>query len=105
MNSPSLLQLAWIRVKEHAAPVIAAVLIYGGIFQVISVLRYPLANGVVQLANVIIRKGFPDHLLLAEYGSIPWLFHAKFGALGAMLIAVGILVGLWVNARSQPSTR
>jgi len=78
-----------------------AALKYGGICQILSVLRYPLADSIVKLINAIIRRAFRERLLLGDFGPLPWAFHAKVVAEGVMVALVGMLIGLWALARSQ----
>jgi hypothetical protein len=94
---------AWSYVKEYAAAVMAAAVTFGGINQLLSIIKYPASNEVLRLLNAIIRRGFPGHLLLPDYGGpIPWPFHLRAAAVGVMLIAVGILIGLLANVRARP---
>ncbi len=98
-TSPSRVAMTYI--KEYGPAIIAAALLYGGIHQVISVLTQPIAIGIMHLINAVSRRTFRDITLLPEYGGIPWLFFTRVVASGVIVIVVGILVGLWANARSQ----
>jgi hypothetical protein len=96
------LRAAWGYVKEYAASVMAAALMFGGINQLLSALRYTAFFGGGRLINEVIRRAFPGRFLLPNYGGpIPWLFHLRTAALGIMLIAVGTLIGLLANIRNQ----
>jgi hypothetical protein len=101
MTSQSSLHVAMDYVKEYAAAIIAAALMYAGIHQVISVFSQPLAMGIIGLINAISRRGFHGVTLLPEFSGIPWLFFTRVLAIGVIVIVVGILVGLWANSRSQ----
>ena len=101
MTGSRLLQAGWVNIKEYAAEVMAGFLIYGGIYEVVSALKYRLADAILQLINAVIRRDFPDHFLLMGYGPLPWRFEAGYFAIAVMLIVAGILLGLWVNARSR----
>ncbi len=101
MTNASLLRNGWIRVKEYAPPVVAAALMYGGIHQILSALQYPLSNYAVKLINLILRQAFRDVMPLAAFGDIPWLYLAKTVAVGVIIAVVGMLIGLWVQSRSQ----
>ena len=93
--------VGWIYFKEYAPAAVAAALMYGGIQQIISVLKYLFTNGILQLINTVIRRGFRDRFPMPDYGRIPWLFHARVTGVGVIVIVLGIFVGLWANARSQ----
>jgi hypothetical protein len=101
MTNTSLLRNGWIQMKEYAPAVMAAALMYGGIHQILSAFQYPLSNYAVKLINLILRQTFREPMPLAEFGAIPWLFHAKIIAEGVIIAVVGMFIGLWVNARSQ----
>jgi hypothetical protein len=95
---------AWGYVKEYAAAVMAAALMFGGIHQLLSAVKYPISFGVLRFLNAIIRRGFPGHFPLPDYGgasTIPWLFHVRNAAVGIMLIIVGILIAVLANVRNQ----
>jgi hypothetical protein len=106
MTNANLLRNGWIQVKDYAPPVMAAAMMYGGIHQILSALQYPLSNYAVKLINLILRHTFRGPMPLAEFGAIPWLFHAKIVAEGVIIAVVGMFIGLWVQARSerQPTT-
>lgn len=102
MTRPTLLRTARKHVKEYAAAVIAANLIFGGVKGFISVLKYPLADGSLRLINAVILKGFRNRMPLSDpYGGLPWWFYVGYAAEGAIAITLGILVGLWANSREQ----
>jgi len=79
-------------VKEYAGAVVAACLMYGGILQFV----------LVRLVNAIIQTGFRDRMPLRDvyYGGPRWV-DTLFIAGGIIAITLGILVGLWVNSKSQ----
>lgn len=102
MTRSPLLNGAWTYVKEYAAAVIAAALMYAGIRQIISAVSFPVTDGVLQLVNAIIQRGFRDRMPLPDYyGEIPWLFPVRVAAVGVIAVVVGSFVGLWVNLRKQ----
>jgi hypothetical protein len=101
MTGSRLLQAGWVNIKEYAAEVMAGFLIYGGISQIISALKYRIASAVLLLINAVIRKDFPDQFLLTGYGPLPWRFEASYFAMAVIFIVGGILLGFRVNARGQ----
>jgi hypothetical protein len=101
MTSARLLNQGWIRAKTHAPGVVAAALMYGGIHQILSAIQYPLSNYVVKLVNLILRQAFRNMMPLTEFGTVPWLYHAKNASVGVIVTVVGMFIGLWVNGRRQ----
>jgi branched-subunit amino acid ABC-type transport system permease component len=106
MTQQPLLRVVWIYVKDYALVVISASLMYGGIHQIMSVvltLIYPIARTVPLLVDAIAHTEFQHIPPLASYYSDVrmWVSLAKIVAVGVIAIVVGILVGLWVNSRSQ----
>jgi hypothetical protein len=91
------LRVAMIRARQHAAAVTAATLIYAGIYQIISTLKYPIGRVILRLVNAVIVTGFRDRLLLQQYDSIPWQFRARTVAAAVIVIVLGVFLGLWVN--------
>jgi hypothetical protein len=98
MTRASRLRAGWIYVKQYGTAVVAAGLMYAGIYQIISALKYPIANGILKILNAILVRGFRDRMPLPEYGWIPWAFHARVVAMGVIVIVVGLFVGLWTNS-------
>jgi hypothetical protein len=89
-------------VKEYAGAVVAVGLIYGGILRFVAFLSRRLADGFVRLINAIIQTGFRDRMPLRDvYSGGPRWVEAPFVASGIIAITLGILVGLWVNSKSQ----
>ena len=103
MNQLTMMESVKKYVKEYAGAVVAAGLIYGGILQFVSVLSRRLADVLVRLVNAIIQTGFRDRMPLRDVysGGPPWWVQAPFIAEGIIAITLGILVGLWVNSKSQ----
>jgi len=101
MSKANLVRVGWARIKHQIPAVIAAALMYGGLNQMISTLRYPLTGAVLGLINFIIRTGFRNVFLLQNpYSGVPWTFHVRVAAVGVMVMTVGLLVGVWVNAKA-----
>ena len=100
MTKPNLLRAGWMLGKEHALAVMAAALMYGGIHQIISALKYPLTDLMLKVVNAILRRGLRD-VLPNYYGGIPWQYHAKVVAVGVIVLIVGIFIGLWVHAKNH----
>jgi hypothetical protein len=101
----SRLRAARAYINEYAGAVTAAALMYGGTYQIISVLKHPVAIGIMHLINAVIRRGARGVMPLPDYGGIPWLLFTKFAAIGAVVLVVGLLIGLGVNVRSQRELR
>jgi hypothetical protein len=100
MTKPNLLRAGRLHLKEYLPEVMAAALMYGGIHQVISALKYPLTDLTLKVANAILLKALRDTLPLPDYyGGIPWQYHAKVVAIGFIMVIVGMFVALWVDAR------
>lgn len=99
--SQSPLRIAMKRVKQHAAAVVTAALIFGGIYQIVSTLKYPIGAVILRLANAILEREFRDQSLLPQYGPMPWQVIAKAVAVAVILIVLGGFLGLWVTARSK----
>ncbi len=101
MTNAILLRTGWTRAKEYVPAVLAAALMYAGIYQILEALQYPLSNYIVKLVNLLLRQAFRDVMPLPERGAIPWIFHAKMVATGVIVTVVGMFIGLWVHARSR----
>ena len=97
----------WIKVKGQGLAVVAAVLMYGGLHQMLGALRCPLTGAVLSLINGIIRRGFPTVVPLSNgYIRVPvLLFDIRVFAVGLIVATVGLLVGLWVNIRAARTQR
>ena len=87
--------------KEYGGAAVAAALMYGGTYQIFSNLKDPIAIGIIRLINAIIRKAFRGVMPLPDYSGMPWLTFTGFAAVGVIVAVVGLLVGVWVNAKSQ----
>jgi len=102
--NPHRLSAAWGYVKEHAVGVMAAAVTFAGINQLLLIMKYPISSGMLRFLNAMIRRGFPGHFLLPDYGgtsAIPWLYHLRSAAVGIMLITIGILIAVLANARAH----
>ena len=100
MTDPGILRAGWSRVKVHLPSALSAALMFAGLRQITTVLAYPVAGAAVGLANILLRNGFRDVMPLGnDYVGLPWQFHARLGAEGVFVLAVGLLIGLWLNAR------
>jgi hypothetical protein len=87
--------------KQYCASVVSAALIYGGTNQIISNLRYLIANVLIKLFNAVIRKAFRDRLPLPEYGGF-WDAHmATFIAIGVIVVITGLFIAVWANVRNS----
>jgi hypothetical protein len=105
MSKPSLLRAGWTRIKEYLPPVIAAALMYEGIRQIIGVLRYVVTGLVLRGINAVISSGFRDRMPLQNYyDGAPWQFHVRVAAESVIVTVIGMFIGLWVNARTQPKS-
>ncbi|MGP0019674.1 MAG: hypothetical protein ACLPHP_13965 [Candidatus Sulfotelmatobacter sp.] len=99
MTGRHLIRNGWTRVKEFAPAAMAAALMYGGIHQIFSVLKQVLGIGIMRLINTATEMIFPGYYL-PRYGAIPWPMFARVAAVGVIIAAVGMFIGLWVQARS-----
>ena len=65
-------------------------------------LIYPLAAAALKFINFLIRRGFPDHLLLNDTFAVPpWRYQMKSMAGAVIVLVVGMFLGLWANIRTQ----
>src|SRR3984893_8101151 len=102
MTRPPLLRAARKYFKQYAGAVIAAQLMFVGVKSFISALNNPLADGLLRLINATIKQGFRGRMPLRDvHGGIPWGYHARIAAEGAIAIVLGGLLGLWVNSKEQ----
>ena len=99
--SGSPFHIALIHVRRRALAVMAASLIYAGLYQIVSTLKYPIGSLLLRLINTIIVLGFRDRLLLPDYGSMPWWIYARSLAMAIIAIVLGIFIGLWVSRRNR----
>ena len=108
MTNPSLVRIGCFRAKEYFLAVIAAWLMYGGVRQILGVLRFFITglilnsiNGVRLQARTL--QAFRGRLPLANPYSPgpPWQYQAKAIAIGVVVIALGMFVGLWAHIRTQ----
>lgn len=94
------------QLKRFFPAVLSAGLIYGGLHQIIGVLRYFVTDAILQFMNALIRKAFPDTFPLPDRYGAPWgwgafqVYQIKMAALGVIVVIVGILAGIWVRARA-----
>ena len=93
----------WARCKHQLLPVVAAFLLFVGIQQVLSAVRYPICGWIMSGINGLYVRAFRDTLPLPnEYqGGIPWLFHVRIAAAGVSVLVIGIFLGLWANSRAE----
>ncbi len=102
MTKKNLLRAGWVRVKEFLLAVMAAALMYGGLHQILGVLKYILSGLALGIINAGIRNNFHDSLTLSNpYTGIPWQYQARVAAVGATVMVVGMFLGLWAHARSH----
>lgn len=106
MSVTLIVRAAKVHVKEFAGPVIAAGLLYAGFKDIISSASYPLAGLILRAFNAIIRRGFPDRIVLANpYEGVPLWVHTRAISDGLIGVALGTLVGLWVYSASMKEKR
>ena len=102
MTETGLVRAGWVRVKEYLPAVMAAGLMYGGINQILSVLKYLLSGVALTGINEVIRLGFRDRVPLEnDYWAVPWTYHVRPIAGAIIVLVVGMFLGLWANARNQ----
>ena len=101
-----IMQAARVHVKEYAGAAIAAGLLEAGFKNIISSVSYPLAGLILGGFNAIIRRGFPDRLVLVNpYEGVPLWVHTRTISDGLIGVALGILVGLWVYSANVKEKR
>lgn len=99
MTSP--VEAGWKLVKRFFPSALAAGLMYGAIYQIIETVRYPIVKLAIGAINAFIRRNIPNTMEWANYGSMPIEFALKQTAIAVVVLYVGILIGLWVNLRSE----
>jgi hypothetical protein len=97
---------AWAYVKRRALATVSAVLIYGGIVQIVSAIQYSIGNAIMWVINLVIENAFRDRMLLAAppysiLGLRPSM--ARVIAIGVMVIVIGIFVSLLADLKGRPS--
>ena len=101
MTSNTLLQHGGWNAKKYLLAALTVAAMHTGLVQVLSDMAYPLTGFAFKAMNFIIRRGFPDHLLLNESYGPPWQYHVKIMAQGLTLFAVGMFLGLWAKLRAD----
>jgi len=96
-----LLSYGWKSAKKYLLVGLTVAVMRAGIVRVLSDAAYPLTGLVFKVINFIMRRGFPDHLLLNENYGPPWKYHAMTIAQGLVIFAVGMFLGLWANVRAE----
>ncbi|HUM05365.1 MAG TPA: hypothetical protein VLT90_07880 [Terriglobales bacterium] len=98
----TLIGFGWQNAKKYLPAALTIVAMRVGLLRVLSVATYSLAELLLKFMNFIIRRGFPDHLLLNEqvWGA-PWQFHVRNMAAGFFVLGIGMLLGLWTNLRGE----
>jgi hypothetical protein len=100
MSETGLILTGWHRAKEYFVAVIAAAVMYGGTHQIVEVLKYVATGMTIEGINAVIHQGFRNRLPLPNgYVGIPWQYHVKVAATGVIVAAVGVLFGVWADAR------
>jgi hypothetical protein len=66
VTSNTLLQHGWWNAKKYLLAALTVAAMHTGLVQVLSDMAYPLTGFAFKAMNFIIRRGFPDHLLLNE---------------------------------------
>ncbi len=93
------LQIAWLYFKPYWVAAVSVGLIYEGTHDIIWPLKYHFINAIARLANPVIEKYLPGHLILAQYGQMPWRFESSYYVVGVIFIVVGVFFGLWAKVR------
>lgn len=101
MKATTLIGLGWQSTKKYLLAACAILAMRAGLFLILSSAAYALAPLVVKFINFMIRRGFPDHLLLNEYLGAPWRYHVTIVCEGVFVLVVGMFLGLWANVRVQ----
>jgi len=98
----SFLYAGWRQAKEFLPSVIASCLMFGGLQEIISTLKYPLTGLSVGMINALIRRTFHDVMPLRNnYMFSSWQFEVKQVAIAVIVLILGSFVGLWVNLRAE----
>jgi hypothetical protein len=101
VTANTLLPHGWRNAKKYSLAVLTVLAMHAGLVRILSDLAYPLNGFAFRTINFIIRRGFPDHLLLNESYGPPWQYHVKTIAQGLALFAVGMFLGLWAKLRAE----
>lgn len=101
MTANTLLPHGWRNAKKYSLAVVTIVAMHAGLVRILSDLAYPLTAFAFRIINFILRRGFPDHLLLNESYGPPWQYHVKTMAQGLALFGVGMFLGLWAKLRAE----
>jgi hypothetical protein len=104
MNTSMGFKLVWTHVKRFALAAISAALVYEGIQQIIIGVKYPVAYAIMHGINLVIKKGFREHVLLATppYSTLGlYPTRAMPIAFGVILIVIGVFVSLLADYRSH----
>lgn len=105
MTTKTLLGSGWPHAKKYLLAACAVAALNAGLFRALSIVVYPSGTLAVKLINFIIRRDFPDHLLLNPYAAPPWQDQVRTAAEGVIVLVIGMFLGLWANstARRQKS--
>lgn len=106
MTESELHARSWTQLKRFFPAVVSAGLMYGGIHQIIDVLKYVLTDAILQFMNALIRRAFPDTFPLPDRYGRPWgafqVHQIEVATIGLIVVSVGALVGFWTRARTLP---
>jgi len=100
VKATTLIGLGWQSTKKYLLAAFAVFTMRVGLVRILSAGAYCLAPLVVKFINFIIRRGFPDHLLVNEYPESPWWYQASVISEGLFVLVIGMLLGLWANVRA-----
>jgi hypothetical protein len=101
MTTSTFLGYGWHNARKYLLAILAVAAMRAGLVRVLSDLAYPVTRLVFKSINFIIRRGFPDHLVLNETFGPPWQYHAKMLAEGIVIFVVGMFFGLWANSSAE----
>lgn len=98
--------LGWNKAKKYIPAALTVLAFLSGLMRVLSVVAFPLARLVTECINFVIRRAFPDHLLLNYQGpGAPWQDDVRNAAQGLLVLVIGMFLGLWANLTADASKR
>jgi hypothetical protein len=104
MTTLVLPKTAWGCLKKRGLAVVSALLIYIGIGQIVSTVKYPISYAIERGLNLVIERAFRDHMLLATppYSILGLGFYmAKSIAIGVIAIVIGTFVSLLADLKGR----
>ena len=101
MTIPGLMRTVRMYIKRHGIAITSAVLIYEGIVQIVSNVKYPIGFAFMHLVNALIEKGFRDHMTLITPPILMHLSRVRTIAIGVIVIVAGLFISLLADLKSR----